>query len=140
MTALAEEVSRDEVVGWLRNRDRQRNSLRVPYQLKGRWLPMYPDFIFLREVDHKVAVDILDPHDPTRADAVPKAKGLARYAEKHGARFGRIQILAKTGDQLRRLELTDTKIREALAVAETSEALIHLFETMGSVMHGQSAN
>jgi len=76
-------------------------------------------------------VDILDPHDPTRADAVPKAKGLAKYAERHGARFGRIQVIAKIGDQLRRLELTDPRVRKALAVVEPSEALVHLYETVG---------
>ncbi len=128
---LAEEISEDDVVGWFRNRDRQRTSLRVPYEQKGRWLPMYPDFIFVREVDGKVVVDILDPHDPTRSDAVPKAKGLARYAEKHRARFGRIQIIAKFEDQLRRLELTNGDVRKAIEVAETSDALSHLYETMG---------
>lgn len=50
-------------VGWFRIRDRQRTSHRVPYEQKGRWLHMYCDF--LRQVDGKVVVDILDPHDPT---------------------------------------------------------------------------
>lgn len=129
---LAEEIARDEVVGWLRNRDRQRTSLRVPYQQKGRWSSLYPDFIVLREVDDKIVVDILDPHDPTRSDAVPKAKGLARYADQHGAaRFGRIQLIARVDDRLRRLELTDSKVRKALAVVDSSDALVHLYQTMG---------
>lgn len=128
---LAEEIPRHEVVGWFRIRDRQRTSLRVPYEQKGRWQPMYPDFVVLREDGDRIIVDILDPHDPTRADAVPKAKGLARYAEKHGARFGRIQVIAKVDDQLRRLELTDPKVRNAVAVIETSDALLHLYQTIG---------
>ena len=128
---LAEEIPRAKVIGWLRNRDRMKTSLRVPYNQKGRRLPMYPDFVFLRRVGNKIVVDILDPHDPTRADAVPKAKGLARYAEKHGARFGRVQVQAKIGDQLRSLELTDPKVRKAVNVLDSSEALVHLYETAG---------
>ena len=128
---LAEEVPRTELVGWYRNRDRQRTSFRVPYQRKGRWHTLYPDFIFLRKVDDRIVVDVLDPHDPTRADAVPKAKGLARYAEKHGARFGRVRVQAKIGDQLKSLELTDPKVREAVNVLDSSEALVHLYETAG---------
>jgi type III restriction enzyme len=128
---LAQEIHEDDVVGWYRNRDRQRTSLRVPYEQRGRWLPMYPDFIFVRDVDGQIVLDILDPHDPTRSDAVPKAKGLSRYAEQHRARFGRIQIIAKVGNELSRLELTDGMVRKAIAVAETSEALSHLYETMG---------
>jgi type III restriction enzyme len=95
-------------------------------------LPTYPDFIFLREAEGKVVVDILEPHNPSLADAVAKAKGLARYADKHGARFGRIQIIAKLGDHLRRLEMTDPKVRKAINVAETAEAITHLYETMGT--------
>lgn len=128
---LNQEIPADEVIGWFRNRDRKRTSLRVPYQQKGRWMPMYPDFIFLRLVGGKVVVDVLDPHDPTRSDAVPKAKGLAWYAERQGGRFGRIQVVAKVDDHLRRLELTDAKVRQALAVVDSSDALVHLYQTMG---------
>ena len=40
-------------------------------------------------------------------------------------------MIAKIGDQPRRLELTDAKVRKALAVVENSEALVHLYETIG---------
>jgi len=129
---LEEELARSDVIGWLRNRDRQRTSLRVPYQQKGRWLPMYPDFIVVREVEGRIVIDILDPHDPTRADSVPKAKGLSWYAEQHGARFGRIQAIAKVGNQLRRLELTDSEVRNALAVVESADGLLRLYATIGN--------
>ena len=128
---LEAELPKPEIIGWLRNRDRQRTSLRVPYQQRGKWLPVYPDFIFFRQDGKGVVVDILDPHDPTRSEAVPKAKGLAIYAERHGARFGRIQLIAKVGDRLRRLELTDPKVRKQLLVTESSDALIQLYETAG---------
>lgn len=58
---------------------------------------MNPDLISLRQSDDKMVVDILDPHDPTRADAVLKAKGLAWYAERHSARFGRTQVIQGWG-------------------------------------------
>ena len=50
----------------------------------------YPDFIILRRAGKRVIVDLLEPHDIARTDAVYKAKGLARYAEKHGEFYGRI--------------------------------------------------
>ena len=130
---LDAELDRTEVVGWLRNRPRQRGSLQVPYQQKGLTLPMYPDFLVVREEDGKLVVDILDPHDPTRADAVYKAKGLSKYAAQHEVRFGRIQILAEVDGDLRRLELTDKSVRDALDVAESSDALVHLYKTRGTI-------
>ena len=37
--------------------------------------------------------DILEPHDPSRKDNYPKAVGLAKFAEKHWDKFGRIQLI-----------------------------------------------
>jgi type III restriction enzyme len=127
---LEEELANPDVVGWLRNRPRQQGSLQVPFQQKGRYLPMYPDFLMVREVGGKYVVDILDPHDPSR-DGVAKAQGLAKFAQDHGVKFGRIQILAEVEGVLRRLELTDPKVREAISVAGSADALVLLYKTMG---------
>jgi len=127
------ELARDDVIGWLRNVDRKDWALQVPYRDgKGILRPLYPDFLVFREEKGKVVVDILDPHDPGRQDAVPKAKGLAEYADKHGVRFGRIEIIIKQGDDLKRLDLQDKKVRERVMLVERSEALVQLYETMGS--------
>jgi type III restriction enzyme len=127
---LEEELANPDVIGWLRNRPRQQGSLQVPFQQKGRHLPMYPDFLVVREVLGKYVVDILDPHDPSR-DGVAKAQGLAKFAQDHGVKFERIQILAEVEGVLRRLELTDPKVREAISVAGSADALVLLYKTMG---------
>ena len=126
------ELARDDVMGWLRNVDRKDWALQVPYRDgKGILRPLYPDFLMFREEKGKVVVDILDPHDPGRQDAVLKAKGLAEFADKQGVRFGRIEIIIKQGEDLRRLDLRDKKVRERVMLVEKSEALVQLYETMG---------
>ena len=84
-----------------------------------------------REEGGRVVVDIVDPHDPDRGDAVPKAKGLAAFAEKHGPRFRRIEIIIKEGDDLLRLDLNQKKVMEAVKVVDSVAALKHLYETTG---------
>ena len=55
------------------------------------------------------SIDILEPHDPSLGDNFEKAVGLARFAEKHGALFGRIQLIRKQasagGEHFVRLEI-----------------------------------
>ena len=49
------------------------------------------NFAFLvREGDERLVVDVIDPHDHTKPDALGKAQGLSAYAAKHGDQFGHI--------------------------------------------------
>jgi hypothetical protein len=57
------------------------------------------------------------------ADAWPKLKGLARYAETHWHVYRRIEAVAKVGSQLRMLDLTRAEVRQAVAAAENAEDL-----------------
>ena len=128
---ISAEVERGDVVGWLRNVDRKDWALQIPYlDSKGVTRPVYPDFLVFREVGGKIVVDIVDPHDPER-DGVQIAKGLVAFAEKHGARFGRIEIIIELDDAPRRLDLSQEKLREAIKVVDSPAALRHLYETMG---------
>jgi hypothetical protein len=72
-------------------------------------------------------VDILDPHNPTIADAHNKAKGLAKFAADHGHRFGRIEVLAKVENALVPLDLKDQTTRERVAHADSPAALRAIF-------------
>ena len=78
-----------------------------------------------------MVVDLLDPHWPAIRDAVPKVIGLADYAAAHGVRFGRIEAIILDGDAVLRLDLKNKKVREALAVVESSEGLVQLYRGMG---------
>ena len=112
--------------------DRKDWALQVPYRDgKGIFRRVFPDFLVFRKVDGKLLVDIMDPHDPGRKDSVPKATGLAEFAANHGVRFGRINLIIKSGDELFRLDLTDKAIREAISVVDSAEALEHLYKTHG---------
>ena len=79
----------------------------------------------------KIKIDILDPHDDSRGDAAEKATGLANFARKHGAAFGRIEMIRIVKGQIERLRLHQEAVREkVLKVTD----LKHLAELYGQ--HG----
>jgi hypothetical protein len=69
---------------------------------------------FVRLPDGSIAADIVDPHGTHFSDALPKLKALAGYAAAHPNTYRRIESIAKVGDQLRVLDLTDPNTREAV--------------------------
>lgn len=82
-----------------------------------------PDFIFFSERDGRIVADIVDPHDPTRADALPKLRGLADYAAEHEQIYRRIEAVAEVGSKLRVLDMTRADVRAAVAVAGNAHSL-----------------
>lgn len=89
---LKEELDNGTVC-WLRNLDRKTWSLAIPYEVNGVATPMYPDLVVVRADAHGYVFDILEPHDASRKDNCPKAVGLAKFAEKHWDKFGRIELI-----------------------------------------------
>lgn len=107
------EITRPETLGWLRNTvDREGQSFCVPWRKGNDWAPFFPDFLVVRRDGDGAKVDIFDPHDHDRSDAVAKAKGLSAYAAKHADVVGHVDLIAKVGDRLRRLHLERGAIRE----------------------------
>jgi len=125
---LAAELDRDDVIGWLRNPDRKPWSLRVSYVLGGEWRPLHPDFLLLRQESGGLVIDLLDPHLLAVEDAPAKAAGLAKYAAKHAAAFGRIELIIIKDDKLKRLDLTDETVRNNVKQVNSHEHLRLLFE------------
>ena len=68
--------------------------------------------MIVRKKDKGFVVDILEPHDDTRADTWAKAKGLAVFADEHGMDFGRLIIGRKKGSQLQMVDMNDPATRE----------------------------
>ena len=66
---------------------------------------------------------IVDPHGTHLADALPKLRGLARYAETHGSELHRIEAVARIGADLRVLDLQNAEVRQAVRDATDIEAL-----------------
>ncbi|MBC6946466.1 hypothetical protein DWB58_00745 [candidate division KSB1 bacterium] len=129
---INEELSRKEVIGWLRNIPRKPWSLCVPYKLNGEDKGCYPDFLIFRLEGSEIIVDIIEPHRTDLTDAVPKAKGLAEYARKHGDQFGRIEyIIVTRGGEIMRLDLNKEAIRERVLKVESQSHLEQLLGDWG---------
>ncbi|MGE6110878.1 DEAD/DEAH box helicase [Aeromonas salmonicida] len=129
---LKEELAKPDVVGWLRNLDRKLWSLEIPYETGGSVRPMFPDLVVVRKVGCKFEIDILEPHDPSLSDNFEKAVGLAKFAEKHGAQFGRIQLIRKMtsagGEHFARLEINQTAMIKKLLLINGNPQLDDLFK------------
>jgi type III restriction enzyme len=132
---LEGELSRDDLVCWVRNKDRQPWALAFPYEANdGTISPAYPDFLFFRKDGSKVVVDLVDPHGIHLPDAVGKARGFARYCKDHGQTFGRVEMVIydKDTDQRKTLDLKKVSVRDRVAAVTTSEHLKALFDLAGS--------
>lgn len=131
---LKEELADSKVVGWLRNVDRKPWSLEVPYESGGAVRPMFPDLVVVRQIGAECVIDILEPHDPSLADNFEKAVGLARFAEKHGSLFGRIQLIRKQssagGERFVRLEINQTAAIKKLLLITSNPQLDELFSNL----------
>lgn len=112
--------------GWYRNPGRAtKESLAVAYKNgSGEWKALRPDFIFFG-TDHigRVVADLVDPHGHHLADALPKLRGMAHFAEKYEANFRRIESVAETDGVMRVLDLTKPRVRQAVLDATDAKAL-----------------
>jgi type III restriction enzyme len=129
---LAEELARADVVGWLRNVDRKPWSLEIPYETGGGIRPLFPDLLIVRQDGDGFHFDILEPHDPSLADNFEKAAGLARFSERHGCLFDRIQLIRKQaspagGGCFARLNINTESVRKALLPITSNPQLDDLF-------------
>lgn len=121
---LSAEMKRNGFRFWYRNPPRpSQDSLGIAYIEGDDAKIIRPDFIFFAEQDGEIVVDIVDPHGFHLADALPKLKGLARYAETHGHIYRRIEAVAEVRDTLRVLDLTSADVRQAVIEAVSAEAV-----------------
>lgn len=136
-----EELS-NGAIAWLRNLDRKSWSLQIPYEKSGEIKPMFPDLIIIRKINENFVFDILEPHDHNRADNCDKAKGLARFAEKHWSLFGRIQLITKLMgpdriEHFYRLDMSTPTIRNKVKAIDSNSALIELFKEYATIIEEQ---
>lgn len=133
---LKEEQQREGFVTWLRNPARSSWALCIPYVMNNENKPLYPDFIIVRKENDNYVLDILEPHNSSLKDNLPKAKGLAEYAQRE-PKIGRVQLIrllsAHGFDKLVRLDLNNSLIRENVIQANTESELDHIFDIYGIV-------
>jgi type III restriction enzyme len=125
--ALEGAMREKDFVGWLRNLDRREWALCIPYELGGT-KPFYPDFVILRKNGNSFIVDILEPHDDTRVDTLPKAIGLAKFADAHGGKFGHLVIARKKGETWELADMNDKPTRVKTEGMQPQSNIDNLFE------------
>lgn len=109
---------------WYRNPQQPgQSSLGIAYLVGEEYKIVRPDFLFFAVEDGKVVVDLVDPHGLHLADALPKLRGLADYAEKHAPVFRRIESVAHAKGKLRVLDLQREEVRAAIATADDPASL-----------------
>lgn len=123
---LREEIKGKNFAGWLRNIPRKHWALCVPYG-QGQAKPVFPDLIVFRREGKKIKIDLLDPHDESRGDAAEKAAGLANFARKHHAAFGRIELIRIVKDKIERLRLDQESIRDKVMQVTDLKHLAELY-------------
>jgi type III restriction enzyme len=131
-SGLIKEELANGAVAWLRNLDRKKWSLEIPYEVDGIATPMFPDLLVVRADAHGYIFDVLEPHDSSRKDNYPKAVGLAKFADKHGDRFGRIQLIRRVHkfgrDIFYRLDMNKSQIRNKVRGVTSNAELDRIFE------------
>lgn len=137
---IAEEESQENFVCWIRNIPRKPWALTIPYEMDGQTRPAYPDFIVITKGDDgSLVIDVLEPHDPSRTDNLPKAKGFAAYAAQNPC-VGRLQLIRQTKDisgiHYKRLDLTRSLVRQKVSAALSNEDLDKIFESDGEFILG----
>ncbi len=121
---LRAELADDDLVAWYRNPTGGEGALRLSYAGERREAPMYPDFILFHWTDDGIRPSIVDPHGYHLADAAPKLRGLARYADRHGDDYLRIDAVIKdTDERLLALDLKSAAIRDAIEGAAELDVL-----------------
>lgn len=122
---LRTEVKRNGNVAWYRNPGRpSQDSLGVTYEDDNEIKIVRPDFIFFADSDDgAIVADIVDPHGWHLADALPKLKGLARYAEVNGAVYRRIEAVAELNGKYKLLNLKEEEVRDAVNSASSARSL-----------------
>ena len=128
--SISPETAKPSTIGWLRNGERE-GWFCVPWRDGNIWRGFFPDFLVVREHGERLIVDIIDPHDDTKPDAVGKAKGLSDYAGKHADLLGHIDLIAKIGTRYRRLHLDQLAIRNKVDALQTISELRGLYVREG---------
>ncbi|KRC56662.1 MULTISPECIES: DEAD/DEAH box helicase [unclassified Nocardioides] len=112
-------------VAWYRNPSRaSADAIAIAYlDAQREWRRLCPDFIFFQEVRGEIRSSIVDPHGTHLGDALPKLRGLARYAEDFADDLHRVEAVAEVDGQLRVLDLTLPHVRQAVSDADSVKDL-----------------
>ena len=111
------ETKRRSCLGWYRNPDYASiRSHSIGYCSDDKWKNFQIDFLVIsRKDDGTLGASIIDPHGDYLSDAKPKLQALARFADKFGDQYVRIQSINEIHDKtLRSLDLLEPEVRSAV--------------------------
>lgn len=108
---IEQEMQREDFIGWLRNVERKPWALALPYEYRGEFKPMCPDFLEVRKEAGHLVVDILEPHGEQHSENFAKARGLAQFGAKHDPHSGRIEFIRIINGEMKQLDLANKSIR-----------------------------
>jgi len=135
---IQEESGRSDFVCWLRNPSRGWG-LCIPYEINNQYSSAYPDFLIIRK-DSKgdYIIDILEPHMPSLADNLGKAKAFAKYAEME-MHIGRFELIRMEKDSAgkerpKRLDMCKGVVRKKVLQVINNDELNHVFDEEGYFM------
>jgi type III restriction enzyme len=125
LNTVETEFKRNDFAFWYRNPQQPgQSSLGIAYFDEEQYKIVRPDFIFFaRQANGAVVADIVDPHGIHLADALPKLRGLAIYADSHANAYRRIESVAAVKGKLRVLDLKRKDVRDAIAHAKDISSL-----------------
>ncbi len=120
---LDTEMLRESTLAWYRNPTGGRDSMSIAYQDRhGDWRTLRPDFVFFVDTPGGVMPAIIDPHGHHLPDAIWKLHGMARFADKYGDRFHRIEAISRVNGEMRVIDLTRDEVRRG--VLEETDAYL----------------
>jgi type III restriction enzyme len=129
---LKDVIDDPTTVVWVRNPSRAEWGLCIPRREGNAYHPFYPDFLVVRDDGDRLVVDIIDPHDWSRRDAVEKAKGLSWYAARHAEQVRHVDLVAEVDGVYRTLHMERMAIRAQVDVlGDTSQDLKNLLTREG---------
>lgn len=138
---LAAAHKRHGFAGWLRNYARKPWSIAYTYiNSAGQTAPGYPDFVVFRREGKHIVVDLLEPHHTGSADSLAKVKGLCRFAEQYGDKFGCIEWIMIEGSQIKRLNVNSAQVRANILSTNVDSAIDSLFEAHGTTEAAPATN
>ena len=119
------EAKKENYVAWYRNpSNASQESLGISYIENKEYSIIRPDFVFFsQKKDKSIEANIVDPHGFHLSDALPKLRGLVKYAELHGDLYGRIEAIAKLDSKYRSLDLKSSDVQTAINEAENAKSL-----------------
>jgi type III restriction enzyme len=130
VASIGPEAGKATTSGWLRNGERE-GWFCVAWRDGTIWRGFFPDILLARSDGERLVIDIMDPHDHTRPDALGKAQGLSAYAAKHIDALGHVDLIAKVKGKMRRLHLEKATVRDELDALTTTNELANLYVRAG---------